>query len=689
MEVTPKKVPTLCRQCGMHCGINVHFVDGVPTRISGQKNHPINRGVVCSKGRSAIELANHPDRILTPLKRNIDGSFEKITYENAIKEIAAKIQDLVEKYGASSIGVWIGEALGFLQQPEYARRFVHALGSPNYFSADSVCFSAVYMAYHLVKGYWGSYPDFENSKLILLWGTNPKLSYPPYMKAIERAKRKGAILVVIDPRKTESAELADVFVQPYVGTDAALAWGIANYLIKHDLYDHEFVSKYSTGFDTFSRYANDFAPSNVAKICGISEGKVTQIAELFGKSKPTIAQLTGLSLEQQENGINTIRIITSLSGLCGAEDTKGGELWPKEITVNHLNYSDEIAGFHQKPIGAEKYPLLYQLCGQCHSLTAMDNMLGIGDYPLHGLIMAGANPVLSNPNSRKVAKALQNLDLFVSREIFHTKTSAYAHYILPAATFLERSEPYYYPDLQTVAMSNKVIDFPEIRDEYAFWRDLAKELGFMDPCFPWKNEEAVNRFILEPSGISLEALKNKPEGIQYDSIEYKKYQSKPFPTPSGKYEFVCRDKSDENVSEIPEYHTPQYIKNPNTVYPIILITGARKQQLFNSRYQNLSCFTHNPTIPEIEINAQDAKQWNITNGSRVKVSSKIGEIEINVHVLDTSKILPGLVQITNGWDEANVNVLVDDTDVDPISGFPNMKMIPVKIEVLSKKAIIN
>jgi anaerobic selenocysteine-containing dehydrogenase len=677
-------IPTLCRQCDMHCGIVIHLIDGAPKDVSGLATHPTSRGFICEKGKAAIDWITHPDRIRKPLKRKNDGTFIEIPYTDALNEIAGKMLQIKGEYGPAAMGVWIGEALGFLQQPDYARRFIHAFGSPNFFSADSVCFSAVYMAYHLVKGYWGSFPDFENSKLILLWGTNPKISYPPYMNAIERAKKKGATLVVIDPRISDTAKRADVFIQLRPGTDGALAWGLARYLIEHNLYNHHFVSTHSSGFPAFAQHARKYSPEVVSGQCGVHKDSIAIVAHLMAEAKPAVAQLTGISLEQQVNGVNTIRIIASLSGLCGAEDAKGGELWPKVMNRNSLSISCRVPPSEKNPIGADTFPLLYDLCCQCHSLTAIDNMLGSDGYPLRGLIVSGANPILTNPNSDKVEKAFSSLDLLVSRELFHTKTSDCAHYIVPGSSFLERSELYFYADHQRVGISNKVITIPGINDEYTFWRDLSGLLGFKKKYFPWKDEDEVNRFILEPSGIKLEDLKQTPAGIIHNTVRYKKYRFESFPTPSGTYEFSCQYASSSGIPEIPEYNAPRYIDHPDPEYPFICITGVRKRFIFNSRYHNLPRLNERISEPAVEMNPEDARKLNLKNEDRVMVATRIGKIELRVHVLGEGEILQGVVQITHGWDEANVNKLVDDSNVDPISGFPDMKTIPVKIDPIGK-----
>lgn len=676
-------VQTLCRQCDMRCGVNIHIAKGKISDISGFEDHPQNRGRICHKGHAGADLVYKKDRLLKPLKKNSDGTFTEISYDQAMDEIAEKMSDIKNTYGSRSMGVWKGEALGFFQQEEYARRFIHAFGSPNYFSNDSQCYNGRYIGYGLVQGYWNGCPDFENSNLIILWGSNLPFSHPPFTRLIADARAKGAKLIVIDPRLVSIAYRADILVQPMPGTDGALAWGLVNYLIETQKYDRQFVQKYSVGFDQFARYAKKFSPEFVEKQTGVDRKTVVEIAEMIVQGMPRVINYVGNGLEHHENGIHNIRTVVCLGGLCGAVDTKGGDTWPEGMGGQKLTLYDELPLLDQKPIGLDKYPVLYQFRQECHTMTAMDYMLGNGAYPLRGLIVTGANPVITNPNSKKVAEAFASLDLLVVRELFLTETAKLAHYVLPGASFLERSELHYHANYQMVTLTTKVLDIPGVQDEYTFWRDLAHRLDFGERYFPWKNEEGVNRWILEPIGITIDKLKKHPEGFVYSPVIHKKYQDRPFPTPTGKFEFSSQYLKELGYSELPEYKPPRYKSQPSKEYPLVLITGARKFLYYHSRYRNITRFL--TAIPEadVEIHPEDAAKLGIKDKERVKVISEIGSMEIQANIMHEKEILPGVLQITHGWDDANVNLLTYDAINDPISGFPLLKAIPVRIEKMA------
>ena len=673
-------IQTLCRQCDMHCGLNVHIAKGKIRKITGLKEHLHSRGRTCAKGRAAVDLVYHPDRLLKPLKRNADGTFSEISHERAMEEIAQRVLGIKEKHGARALGAWTGEAVGFFQQSEYARRFVHAFGSPNYFSADSVCSISRHMAYRVIQGYWVGYGDYEHSKAVFLWGTNFGITHMPYMNLIDTARKRGAKLIVIDPRRTDVARKADIFVQIRPGTDGALALGLACYLIQTKNYDREFVENYSIGFDAFSAYARRFTLEVVEAQTGIKKEMIIQIGELIAQNRPQIAAFPGVSLEHQPNGFNTVRAIASLAGLVGAVDAQGGELWSEEMGTQVLTLYDALPLRHKRPIGADKYPLLYQLDKECHSISAMDYMLDRGEYPLRGLIVAGANPVLSNPHAKKVIEAFSSLDLLVFRDLFLTESAKLAHYILPAASFLERSELHFHSYRQMVTMSTQVLEIPGVQTEYEFWHELAHRLGLGESYFPWEKEEDALKWILEPTGIGLEELKTHPQGYVYRPMRYKKYQNRPFPTPSGKYEFASMTLKKMGYPEIPVYQAPVYWEQSDSEYPMVLITGARMPLYLHSRYRNIEHFKKAVSEPGVEIHPRDAKRLGLEDGERVRVISAIGAIEVPAVIMPENGILPGFVQISHGWDEANVNLLTDDRQLDPISGFPNLKLVPVKIE---------
>ncbi len=684
MEVKTVKpdgvVRTLCRMCDTRCAINVHLKDGVIADITPFEGHPVNQGKICPRGSAAIDQFYHIDRITKPLKKQADGTFIEISRKQALDEIAAKIDELRQSHGARSIGVWKGEGMGFHQQEEYIRRFAHALGSPNYFSNDSACYNSRFLGYSLVTGFWNSFPEFSDADLILLFGTNPPICHPPFMREFADARRRGAKLIVIDPRLNPIACYADIFAQPYPGTDGALGWGLIRYLIETKSYDFELVERHSIGLEKMARYAERFTPEYVEEQSGIYRDVVIEIAEMIVKYRPRMSIFPGTGLEHYENGVNNVRTLASLSCLAGALDISCGLFWPEEMARRKLTLHDELPLLDQKPIGADKFPVLYDRRKECHTMTAIDAMLGNSDYALKGLIISAANPAVTNPNTRKVQKALLNLDLLVVNDLFLTKTAQLAHYVLPGASFLERSEIHIHPKHQMVTLSQKIAEIEGVKDDYQLWRDLTHRLGFGEKYFPWATEEEVMQWTLEPSGISLEALRKHPEGLVYKPLRYKKYKTRPLPTPSGKIEFASPYLKKFGLSEIPEYIPPYHMRHKSKDFPFVLTTGARKSLFYHSRHQNIARFrTVHPTA-EVEIHPEDAADLGIKDNEVVRIVSEIGSLEIPAKIVGRSELRKGVLEIYHGWEEWRVNFVTHDDINDPICGFPLLKGVPVRIE---------
>ncbi|MGO9307488.1 MAG: molybdopterin-dependent oxidoreductase [Spirochaetia bacterium] len=682
MSQTRPVFQTLCRMCDDHCAVNVFMEDGRIVDIDGYKEHPWNRGRLCSKGRAAIDLVYHPDRLLKPLKRTSSG-WQEIALEQAMDEIAEKLARIRGAHGARSIGVWKGEAVGFAQQEDLARRFVHAIGSPNYFSNDSMCFNGRWIGYSTVHGAW-SVPDYEHTRLVVLWGANPPYAHPNMTQMIMRARRRGGKLIVLDPRLSAVARQADLHAPIRPGTDGALAWGLIRILLERGAYDRELVANHSVGFPQLQAYAGRFTPEYVEGQTGVRAALVSEIAAALAGAAPAVVNYVGNGLEHHENGINNIRAVAYLDTLLGALDRTGGNRLPEGFPANRLTLYEEKPLTELEPIGAQRFPVLYGMRQECHTMTAMEAILSGTPYPLKAIVLTAANPAMTNPNSEKVRRALGALELFVVRDLFLTETAQLAHYVLPAASFLERAELHTHVMFQVVTLTRKLLSFPDVQDEYQFWRSLAHRLGAGE-YFPWKDEEELTRWLLEPSGLTLEQLAAHPEGYPYQPIRYEKWREKPLRTPSGKVEFASKYLKDLGYPELAEYTPPSYQSSPDPAYPLVLVTGARKLLFYHSRFQNIERFMRAGRNPEMEMHPADAARLALNDGDWARVSSRVGTLTLPITVAAPNEIISGTVQITHGFRQANVNLLTPDDVFDPISGFPLMKALPVRVERLENE----
>ncbi|MEZ5124818.1 MAG: molybdopterin-dependent oxidoreductase [Thermoleophilia bacterium] len=667
---------TLCRMCDDRCGIDVHLEDGRVVDITANQDHLWNRGRVCVKARAAVDMVYHGERLLKPLKRTAAG-WEEIPLAQALDEIAARLDEIRARHGARSLSVWKGEAIGFGQQENIARRFIHAIGSPNYLSNDSMCYASRYFGFKLVDGGW-PVPDLEHADCIALWGANPPFAHPNMTQYITEARRRGAKLIVVDPRLSAIARRADIHAQPLPGTDAALAWGVAHELFAMGACNREFAVRHTVGFAQVEAYAREFTVERAAAETGVAVATIRAIAAALAGAAPRVSGYVGNGLEHHENGVNSIRAIAMLDALLGTIDEVGGAQFKSAPRLNDLTLYAERPLAELGPLGADRFPVLYDLRQECHTMTALNAVLDDHPYPLRAMIVTGANPALTNPNSIRVRHALEALDLLVVRDLFMSETAALADYVLPAASFLERTELHAHTKHGVLTLTRQILSWPEVQGEYEFWRDLAQRLGAAE-LFPWADETALNRWLLEPSGLSLEELEEHPEGVRYAQVPARQWETDGFDTPSGKIELSSAYLGALGYDELPVYRRPAYRDDVDAERPFVLITGARKLLYLHSRFRNIARFRTAIPGPEVELHPDDALALGVQTGDVVTVTSRIGAVDVPVTVVAANEILPGVIQITHGWRDANVNLLTHDDRFDPVSGFPLMKSVAVRV----------
>ncbi len=669
-------IKTFCRMCSYHCGIDVHLENGSVMKINGTSESPLSEGSLCIKGRVINELISSPHRLLKPLKRT-GSKWEEVNLDEALDDIAGKVMAIKGRFGPESMAVWKGEALGSGQQRDLAHRFAQALGTSNVFSNDTLCAVSKKAA---VKSVLGAYPlpDIAQAKSIIIWGANPLASHFPLARKIIQARKKGLQVILIDPRKSTFARHADLYIPIKPAADGALALGVINRLIENRWYDQKFVAEQTLGFSELADYAARFTPSDVEQETGVSRDHIDLLTRAIAESAPASAFMVGVGPEHHDNGFNSIRAIAAIFALCGCIDRRGGNLLPDRVPLNSAG-PDRQAALSTKPIGSDTYPVFYDNHQEGHTCMAMDAILAGKPQPLRGMVMTGANPVLTNPNTKKVVKALSGLDLFVVRDLFMTETAKLADYVLPAASFLERSEVISTGLPHSIALTQQVMAIENCQSEFSFFRDLAGRLG-AEEYFPWQDEAELNNWILEPLGLSSSELASMPQGYIYKPYRYEKFFGDRFKTPSGKIEFTSKYLAGHGYKELPIYERAAYRKNEeNLKEQFILITGARQARFNHSCYHNIPKFKNAVPRPLLEIHPEDAFDLSIADGETVEVVSEIGSLEIQVSITAPGAIMKGILQIPHGFDNGNVSTIIPDYTRDPVSGFPALKSVPVTI----------
>ncbi len=517
-----KEVYTDCTLCYHSCGTVVTVEEGRAVKVEGLKSHPLNKGELCPKGEAALSHIYSPERLKHPLKR-VNGRFEQISWNQALDEIADKLSQLKAAYGPQVLGVFSGSiGVENLEMAGLTQRFKAAFGSPNFFSVESVCYR---MRIRTRQITFGKYPTEElDSKLYILWGHNPDASDFPLKLAMERNLAQGSKLVVVDPRRIPLADKAEMYLRIRPGTDGAMALAMIHVIINENLYDKAFVEAYTLGFDKLVDHIQKYTPEWAEKITWVTAEQIRGLARLFANTKGAGIYQGTCTQDQTANGTQSSRAFSVLQTITGNINVPGG--WVISPRLAFGNVGLKVEG---EPLGADQFPLFFEVWGRKSPYGVVTVVPESIPDKLKAFYVVGGNPLMSMPDSNAFTEAFKKLELLVVHDMVMTETAQIAHYVLPACSHLEKWGVAYTYNvchcLPYLMLRKKCIEpLHESRSEWWVYTELAKRLG-LEALFPWKSEEDLVRFELEPSGLPFEYLLNeKPEGGFYQNKVYEMTQ---------------------------------------------------------------------------------------------------------------------------------------------------------------------
>lgn len=669
-------IATDCTLCYHSCGMEVLVEEGRIKKVRGLKDHPLNRGRLCPKGARVIEMVYHPDRLKYPLKK-VQGQWQRMTWEDALSEISDQLQRLKKEYGPEALSIFSGSiGVENLEMMELAQRFKGAFGTPNFISVEGICYRMRIRARQMT---FGKYPVEEmNTKLYVLWGHNPEQSDFPLFLALKENLAKGSKLVVIDPKKISLTQKADLYLPIRPGTDGALALALIHVIVKENLYDREFVEKWTYGFDKLISHIEPYTPEWAEKITWVNAEDIRKLARMYAEAESaSIFQGTNTQ-DQTANGTQNSRAFAILQTITGNINNPGGWVIGPRLAITGLGLPTD-----KTPIGAEDYALFYDFWGR---KSPYGQVVCFPDYVpevIKALIVTGGNPVLSMPDSYAFKEALQKLDLLVVHDLFMTETAELAHYVFPACTHLEKNGLAYSYNvchgIPYLMLRKKAIEpLYESRSEFHFWKGLADHMG-MGEVFPWETDEEIVEIELRSTGLSYKTLKEeKVSGAYYGEKRYgmEEYERKGFPTPSKKIEIYSETFARAGFDPLPTYREPDQspLSNPelSQKFPLVLTTGARILYYTHSQHRNIKGLKERHPDPIAEIHPKTAGQYGIEEGDWILVESNRGRIKVKARL--TEELREGVVSIPHGWPkDANVNLLTDVHCREPIMGYPQMK----------------
>ncbi len=644
-----KITPTLCDGCGNWCAIKVYTRGG---RIWKAEGNPIaggNKGRMCAKGHGMLHEVYNKDRIKSPLKRVGPNKFEKISWEQAYKEIGTRVKQISGQHGP--------ESLFWLQHPQgnaaLGHLFMRALGSPNVFSHATTCFLPRNIGWWLTVGSAKPEHDFANARVIMLLGRNPAAGLDlRQLREITSGRDHGARIVAVDPRYSESAAMADRWIRIRPGTDLALMLALGRVMIKENLYQQAFVEKFTEGFDEFAAQMEPYTPLWAEEKTSVPQGDIVELAREMSAAAPrSIIHVGyhGATGTQYKNSLQLVRAVACLNGLMGNYNQSGGLFESPKVKLGKLDPVKFLmppkieSSMVDGSADPERYPLTPPGHGVCHAIPelAIEGKLRVG-FVYH------TNPLRTNPNPARVIEGYRKLDLLVSFDYVLSETASVSHYILPESLYLERDDVVYKNhcyDTKQVAIRQAVIkplyDTKPLMD---ILRGMAPDLG-IGQYFKFTLED-WNNAALAPSGVTLKQLKK--EGVIDLGGKWKPGDPK-FKTPSGKLEFVSSTLRDLNLPAVPTWEEPLVTPDINDPHSFRLIHG-KQAHLTHAQSINQSYLKEITLLNDwgrMWIHKERAKALGIKDGDCMTITSSVGKGRARARV--TEGIHPECVFLPSGY----------------------------------------
>lgn len=658
--------PSICRICGENCGILVKD-DGQNLKITANLEHPISKGFICFRGKNFGEIHSSPDRLSQPLLKK-GSSWVKISYEDALEVLASNLQRCKEKYGPESVVFYKGESLKHQEITQYMRHLSCGFGTPNYISVGSLCHYSMALGHGLTYGGIPK-PDFQRINTAIIWGANPAVSSVRMFVILRKALKDGTKLIVIDPSHTQTAKFANLHLPITPGSDGFLALTFIKYAIEKACIKHQTLI--ANGWDELKSLVDNLSYKELPERTGIRETDFYEAASLIFENLPGWI-LTGVGLELQPCGVQSIRAIASLQSILDPQNRPS----PLSAVLKPLPSANQYPDMPD-PIGAKEAPLFTNGCKEGQGMYLTRAILDNEPYPVRVMLIVGGNPILTFPDSRLHKKTFQKLDFLAVFDLFMTPTAQLASLVFPAADFLENLELHDYGQIGQPYLG---LIRPVTRSKRGWptWKlifELARNLGLGD-LFPWPDNRHAIMDRLSGSGIEFGELENSP----FSTVLYKsgKTSGDNWNTPDGKVQY--HSKVMETIGN-PGLPTPSSLTLPflpEEKFPFWLSTGDRVPSFQHTQFRRSPTYRAKMPEPFLDIHPDAATQLNIKNGDWVVLSTRHGKIDIRANLNDD--IRKDCLRLTHGWEEANANELTGLKYLDPISGFPWLRALPANIE---------
>ena len=659
--------------CPDTCAMLVTVESGRAIRVAGDPDHPFTRGFLCTKVNRYVERTYHPDRVLHPMRRlgpKGSGRFERVSWDEALNEIAARLNDIrASRDGAESILPYsYAGTMGMVQGSSIDRRFFHTIGAS--MLDRTICSMAGTVGMQMTVGAnIGADPEgMPESDLILLWGTNTLTSNPHLWPFVLEAKQRGARVIAIDPIRTRTAAQCDEWIAIRPGTDAALALGMMHVLLDHRLQDDEFISAHTIGFDALRDRVAEYPPDRVSEITGVPVETIRSLGERYGRARAAFIRVN-YGLQRHAGGGMAVRTIACLPALTGHWRRAGGGVQ----LSSSANFEFNKAALYRLDLSPPVRTINMIRLGE--ALTRAD--AGVGGPPVRAIIVYNSNPAAVAPERNEVLRGFRREDLFtVVLEHFQTDTADYADFVLPATTQLEHWDIHLSYGHHYLTLNRPSVEpLGEALPNTEIFRRLAARMGLQEPSLYDDDLTVI--------GQALDTASDKLAGITLDELlekgwlrlnvpkPYLPFATGAFRTPSGKCELYSERMKQMGLDPLPAF-TPPY-EFPEAApalaarFPLTLISSPAHQFL-NSTFVNVAPLRRAAREPECILHPVDAESRGIRSGARVLIHNDRGTFTALARVEES--IRPGVVWAPSIWwgkfaaDAANANQTTSQRETD-------------------------
>ena len=641
--------------CPDTCALVTTVDNGRATRVQGNPAHRHTDGVLCAKVSKYTERTYHPERVLTPLKRigpkgpNGSGQFIPVSWDDALDDIAQRLGTIAARAPEAILPYSYAGTMGLVQGESMDRRFFHRLGAS--LLDRTICASAGAEALvQTLGGKLGMKVEFfAEAQLILIWGSNSIGSNLHFWRYAQQAKRNGARLVCIDPRRSETADKCHEHIALRPGTDAALALALMHELITHDLLDHDYIAQHTLGWDPLRARALEWPPERAAEVCGVPVEQIRQLARDYGTTKPAAIRLN-YGMQRVRGGGNAVRAVACLPALTGAWRHRAGGV----LLSSSGQFPVDRAALQRPDLLGERRPRTINMSTIGDALLAQASA-GFGPR-VEAVVVYNSNPVAVAPESGKVVRGFARDDLFtVVLEHFRTDTADYADYILPATTQLEHWDIHLaYGHTDVLLNQPAIAPVGEARANTAIFRALAQRMGYTDPCFRDSDETLCRQAF--GTAVDFEPL--LAQGFATITSPDAPFAHGAFPTPSGRCEFFSARLAAQGMDGLPDHLPNHELAGSDARYPLAMISPPARNFL-NSTFVNVQSLRTIEGRPLLEIHPDDAQARGIADGSVVRIFNDRGSYRCHAEI--STRARPGVVNGLGIWwrklglDGTNVN----------------------------------